>query len=291
MIVVGRRFGQLGNRLILSAHLMAAAREYGVGFSNPAFAEYAHLFQGTASDLWCRFPSRAISYKQPIYRQRRLLEKLVERVWRGLWSARLRRYPYLLHRLQDDESCDLAGEEFADLVRSGRSVFINGWWYRSEALLKKHGAEIRKHFQIVEKPRRAVDELATEIRRDVDMVVGIHMRQGDYEFWRGGKYFYTSRQYATLMHNLSEQLSTKKIAFLLCTNGKFAQTDFKDLRVTLGSGHLVEDMYALAETDMIIGPPSTYTEWASFYGQKFLSVMHTAEMRICPSALTAMHRA
>jgi len=29
---------------------------------------------------------------------------------------------------------------------------------------------------------------------------------------------------------------------------------------------MVEDLYALAECDYIIGPPSTYTLWASFYG-------------------------
>lgn len=83
MIVVGHRFGQLGNRLILSAHLMAAAREYGVGLSNLAFAEYAHLFQGTASDLWCRFPCRAISSKQPIYRHGDYLRNLLNAAGEG----------------------------------------------------------------------------------------------------------------------------------------------------------------------------------------------------------------
>lgn len=30
---------------------------------------------------------------------------------------------------------------------------------------------------------------------------------------------------------------------------------------------IIEDMYSLAECDYIIGPPSTYTMWASFYGE------------------------
>ena len=53
VIVIVRNFGQLGNRLLLSAHLIAAAREYGVTLVNPSFAEYAQYFPSTASD-WPR---------------------------------------------------------------------------------------------------------------------------------------------------------------------------------------------------------------------------------------------
>jgi hypothetical protein len=286
MIIVARRFGQLGNRLILSSHLIAAAREYGVGFANPSFAEYAHLFQGTANDLWCRFPSESNSSRIPIYRQRRLLEKFVECIEKSFWSAHLRKFPYHLRRLQDGDTCDLAGDEFADEVRGGRSILISGWQYRSQTLLEKHGHEIRQHFQIVEKHRRIVDAVSGELHRDSDLVVGIHMRQGDYKFWRGGQFFYSSRQYAALMHSIVEQFPTRSIKFLLCTNGKFNQVDFKGLKVTTGPGHLVEDMYSLAETDFMVGPPSTYTEWASFYGQKPLFVMDSVDMQIDPKLVT-----
>jgi hypothetical protein len=33
-----------------------------------------------------------------------------------------------------------------------------------------------------------------------------------------------------------------------------------------GPGHFIEDLYALASCDYIIGPPSTFSQWASFYG-------------------------
>ena len=41
MMIIGKKYGQLGNRLFLYAHLIAAAEEYGVKLMNPAFAEYA----------------------------------------------------------------------------------------------------------------------------------------------------------------------------------------------------------------------------------------------------------
>ncbi len=61
MIVIARSFGQLGNRLFLYGHFIAAAAEYGVTLANPCFAEYAHLFPSTANDLWCRYPVEPIS--------------------------------------------------------------------------------------------------------------------------------------------------------------------------------------------------------------------------------------
>lgn len=286
-IIVARRYGQLGNRLILSANLIAASCEYGVGFANPSFAEYAHLFQGTANDLWCRFSRISNSSRTPGYRQRRLLEKFVERVEKSLWSARLRTFPYHLMRLQEGDTCDLAGVEFADAVRGGKSMLISGWLYRSPILVEKYSDEIRQHFQIRQKHRRIVDKVAGELRRDSDLVVGIHMRQGDYEFWQDGKFFYSSSQYAALMHRIVEQFPAQKIKFLLCTNGKFNEADFKGLEVTTGPGHLVEDMYLLAETDFMVGPPSTYTQWASFVGKKPLFVMDSADIQIDPTVLTA----
>jgi hypothetical protein len=53
-----------------------------------------------------------------------------------------------------------------------------------------------------------------------------------------------------------------------------------DLNVTWGSGHLVEDMYAFAGCDYLVGPPSTFTTWASFYGQVPLCRLTAADGEI-----------
>ncbi len=61
--------------------------------------------------------------------------------------------------------------------------------------------------------------------------------------------------------------------------------DFGDLRVHFGPGHIIQDMYAMAEADLLIGPPSTYTGWASFYGNVPLVAMHNADQPIDISAI------
>lgn len=267
MIVVTRNYGQLGNRLLLQAHLAAAAREYGVTLYNPAFAEYAHLFRSTESDLWCRFPrceSPRRSSPTPLGRRATYLSVYLGA--RLLSHLRLTRFPFSVMRLRRGEACDLAGEAFAGRVRSGRPVLVSGWLFRSESLLKKHADAVRDHFELVPEHRRAVEESIAAARRQADIVVGVHIRHGDYAQWQGGRYFFSTEQYARAMRSIAAQLPGRNVAFLVCGNGQLRRSDFGGLDVHFGPGHQVQDMYAFAETDLLVGPPSTFTTWAAFYG-------------------------
>jgi hypothetical protein len=42
----------------------------------------------------------------------------------------------------------------------------------------------------------------------------------------------------------------------------------------------VGDLYALARCDYIMGPPSTYTQWASFYGNQPLYHLRSGDDRV-----------
>lgn len=92
-----------------------------------------------------------------------------------------------------------------------------------------------------------------------------------------GRYFYSLEQYASVMRRIVDQLPNQRIKFLVCSNAHYVPGVFDGLDVTQGTGHITEDMYALAETDMIFGPPSTYTGWASFYGDRPVTFLESAE--------------
>ena len=66
------------------------------------------------------------------------------------------------------------------------------------------------------------------------------------------------------MRNIVEQSPGQRVSFLVCSDAQLKPTDFSDLQVRCGSGHIVEDLYGLAETDLVVGPPSTYSGWAAF---------------------------
>ena len=135
--------------------------------------------------------------------------------------------------------------------------------------------------------RRHVDALIHDVRRQANLVVGIHIRQGDYREWNGGKYFYSIAEYATMMRRVQSDLAGRDVTFVVCGNTKLDRADFTGLNVRFGTGHLIEDMYALAETDLLIGPPSTFSGWASLWGNVPLQVLYTSDQEIDLSVMQA----
>jgi hypothetical protein len=70
------------------------------------------------------------------------------------------------------------------------------------------------------------------------------------------------------MHELAAQFPNRKVGFFVCSDEPREAAEFPGLNVALGAGSAVGDVYALARCDYILGPKSTFTQWASFYGGK-----------------------
>ena len=58
MVIIGKRAGQLGNRLFVFAHIIANAIEYSYAVQNPSFYGYSRYFTGTRNDFFCRYPAK-----------------------------------------------------------------------------------------------------------------------------------------------------------------------------------------------------------------------------------------
>ena len=301
MIVIARGYGQLGNRLFLYAHTIAAACEYNTQVANPCFAEYAHLFSATANDLWCRYPIvveapaaeatvTVETQPTPSLRMRKFVGKATYLNARLLSWSPLSRHLVNVIRLRGDETCDLGSEHFAQLAQQDRLLLAQGWLFRSNRLVEKHAAAIRQHFEILPEHRRNVDQAIKRMRSTADVLVGVHIRHGDYATFMNGRYFYSVQQYAAAMQRIVDALPNKRVAFLVCSNAKIASDDFEGLQVHFGPGHIVEDMYCFAEADFLIGPPSTYTGWASFYGDVPLCSLESADQAIDVSVLETSRR-
>jgi hypothetical protein len=113
-----------------------------------------------------------------------------------------------------------------------------------------------------------------------DILIGVHIRRGDYKNFENGRYYYENKIFINNMLKLKDLFPDKKLTFLICSNEKINLNEFKNLNVHLGTGHFIEDLYSLARCNYIIGPPSTYSMWASFYGQVPLFQMKEREEAI-----------
>ncbi|MDY6805507.1 MAG: alpha-1,2-fucosyltransferase [Cyanobacteriota bacterium] len=261
MLVISAKSGQLGNRLILFAHFISFAIENKLTVLNPGFAEYAEYFQGTATDLFCCYPPPLLKipanryWREKYYKFNCIIR---DKQWFELEKIP-RNKPFCWKYYQDNSRVKL--------------VFFTGWLYREgwfvEDLkkLRKHRNQIREYLKPMKRYQVNVNNLMSKLRTDANVVIiGVHIRQGDYQQHQDGRYFYTSEQYAEKMTSVKELFPDKQVKFLICSNVEQDSKLFNKFEHVKGNNQLIEDMFSLSECDRIIGPPSTYTMFASFYG-------------------------
>jgi Glycosyl transferase family 11 len=289
LIIVGLRCGRLANRLALFANLIAFAEEYGHRLINFTFHSYATLFEATRRDVFCRYPAAsrpgwldvipgigdAIRETRIFYHAVRGLSVLNEKLpVFGNKVVTLREGPG--HQL----IIFLESPEIQARIADARVVFVYGFIFRAPAAMQRHAEKIRAYFQPIEKHGRASRQAVDRLRQRADVVVGVHIRRGDYIGWAGGKYFFPVSRYAAWMHELAEQFPGRKVSFLVCSNEPRNAQEFTGLSVGFAAGSPVEDLYALAGCDYLMGPVSSFTQWASFYGGKPLLHLRDSKDRI-----------
>jgi Glycosyl transferase family 11 len=259
VIVIVDKVGQLGNRLFHFAHFIAFAQSYGVRVANPAFEDFAPCFVAFRENLLCRFPT-VRSRIRATEQTRSLAFRSFDRL------ARSSRHPVRVIRLAPGQSCDLRSAEFRRQAERRRMLLVAGWLFRDDASFREHADLLRIVFTPIERHRSRVEHVMSGARRECDVLIGVHVRHGDYRTYAGGRHFHPLDAYVTVMERVTALFPHRKVRFLVCSDQVENRTALANIRVTPGPGHLVEDMYALAECDYIIGPPSTYSAWASFYG-------------------------
>ena len=276
LFTIGRRCGRLANRLILFANFIALAEEQGHRVINFTFHTYSELFDATRANLSCAYPvpkrkhwldtipgvGAAIRKTRIFYHLTRYASVLNER-FPIFGSAAV-----TVRELKGHPMTFLDGPELQEKIRPARIVFVYGWRLRAPALVRKHGDKIRAYFRPVEQYGHPGREAVDRLRRNADIVIGVHLRQGDYRRWRDGRHFYPAARYAAWMRDLAAQFPARRVAFLVCSDEPRQADEFPGLTVGLGAGSPVGDLYALARCDYILGPPSTFSQWASFYGEK-----------------------
>ena len=267
MIVVVQSIGQIGNRLEQFSHLIAFARDHGVTIANPAFSLYSEFFEHTHRDLWCRHPSQSASWV------RKGLQRLCYyglRLAAGLGLLRFVPGSVWIEAHWTSGAYDLANPQFIQLARAKKFVFLTGTWeHRYWKNYEAHIPAIQEHFQLTPELRDRIARHLAPQRRSDEVLVGIHIRQGDFASHQGGAYFFDAAAYAGVMRQVAKLFPEKPVVFLVCSNVPQETGSFPGLRVFFGLGDFVCDLYSLAACDYIIGPEiSSFSGWASLMGQK-----------------------
>lgn len=283
MVIINYKAGQLGNRLFYFAHFISNSIEYEYKLINPYFNEYCKFFESTANDS---FGDHRISVR---FTQSKILDRLI-RLNIKLFSLivyviRRGKKTYYFHNIYE---YDKKGVDFnlieIDYLNNAKNkiVFVEGWRYRDPEHFKKHSQLLKTFFTPKKEYLNKIDNVIEECRKKGDLIIGIHIRRGDYRYYNQGKWCYQDNTYFEKMNQFNDIMKNKgkKCVFLICSNEIVYAGNFKGLNVVIDNRHLIVDLYSLAKCDYIIGPPSTFTMWASFYGNVPLLMLNSADQQI-----------
>lgn len=147
--------------------------------------------------------------------------------------------------------------------------FVQGWKRRdSHKYYPQIPERIREVFRPDEEIVSEVEKVFSRYRKEGFFIIGVHVRRGDYKNWEEGTYFLEHEQYASLMAQVAALYSGRKLCFFISSNEAYPESVYSSFTlIPAGFSTAVHDLYGLSLCDRIIGPLSTFSRWASFYGR------------------------
>ncbi|MGK7394599.1 MAG: alpha-1,2-fucosyltransferase [Candidatus Cyclobacteriaceae bacterium M3_2C_046] len=279
---MGKKYGRLANRLWIFSYFAANAIEHGHKLIYRNFDEYIPKFESTRKNDFAGYPIKTRLSRWIIldYLLFLLIQAWIE-IIKNRWPKG-RKYQVLKLR-EKNKVFDLNQEKFLEPAKNSLIIVRDGGlFYRDDEHLMKHSHLIRQFFKPLPKNQQAIDQLISSVKAQNLVLVGVHIRKYDYRRFAGGKFFFDDHIYLQNMRLLEQKLKkeNQQVRFLICSDEKIDVHFFKELDVVTGTGKFIEDLYTLARCDYLIGAPSSFTMWASFYGQVPLSFLEPETKRV-----------
>jgi len=268
--------GQLGNRLILMSHFIAAAEEFGFRVHDFALAPHRKNFAGLIHNPFFTYPAFHVGWdagaitktlRKPLasWLQRRGPVLEGKEGWLGYFNAN--------HR----PSTRLDGERFARWMGLHRVFFPWGYDYRCPAWVAKHQEKIRAFLKPVGHSAIRAQSFLRNLRASGRTPVGVHLRLGkDYEEFFDGKWHFPVEVYVNLMKRYRALAPGEKVVFVLCSDVPLNPKLFEDLPVLIASRKPFEDFCLLFGCERVMGTVSSFNQMACFLGQRPLFVIEDA---------------
>lgn len=237
MVILYEPFGGLSNRMFQHIHLHAFCKANNIEFVNP-FLNYnvKYFYKGRTRNMI-------------------LFRKLLAAF--GMVKV-----------IDFNENCDVALAE--QEMKTEKTVFVKGWYYRNKPLTMQY----REYYRNLFFGKYAAPDPKIIVPGKIN--VGIHIRRGDYALWENGKFFYDDSVYINAMKRMNELLDNN-CHFLIFTNDKMLnKAVYKEnsSSVYFSWGPETIDHYRMSCCNYLLGPPSSFTCWASYLGSTPLCMLH-----------------
>lgn len=172
-----------------------------------------------------------------------------------------------------------------------RIGFLQSWPLRkSHVYFPKIKEKLIPIFRPNENICAPIEATMQQYKSEGYFVIGVHIRRGDYRNWEGGKYYYEMSDYADTMRSLTLLYKDKKVAFFISTNEQYEELVFSGLTLCrFNNTTAAHDLYTLSLCDLIIGPLSTFSRWASWYGNVPLAFIEKGQTNLKQCDFSVIH--
>lgn len=240
LLILISQSGDHSNRLFQAIHFEAFALEHGMKYINLTFFDMQKYYPNAKQGWTQIIPHKIIK----LIRWLKLDEKITQKNIRETINSKRKTYiPIIL----------LAG----------------GWDFREHKLTKKYHSYFKKKYEInkTELEEIMLNEKINKWQQE-SIVVGIHIRRGDYREWQNGRFNYCDIVYTKAMTRMSSlikmhyDIATKYIIF---SNEQVNIESELINEISRNTWYI--DHKLMSKCDYLIGPPSTFTMWASYIGK------------------------
>ena len=254
MLIIFDKPGQLCNRLWSYAPFISYSMCNKVNLRILFFQEYKGLFDNSLSFKNIRFSKNNKLINLII----KLFVNNLQYLPKGLLS---------FFNFKLIESIDFSnGLLRYDPSLKNKIYFLSSWLAPKPPITSVNRKQIINFFRPNKQDREIVDQWLIPLKKKYTSIVGIHIRRGDYKEYYGGKFYYTDVTYKNIMKQIFKQ-SSGKVCFVICSNDQINYEVFSGLTTVQHGKSAIQDLYILSQCDYIVGPPSSFSMWASFYGQ------------------------
>lgn len=268
--------GNHSNRLLQNLHFEVFCKEYNIEYHNPTLADIAKYYANPCSTNTNKFyKTLQIDLLGRIFHHSKIIKKVFSVVWLASKVSHLK-----FIRFDKKEDPIVCKSRLLKAFEKNEVVYVGGWRFRIPDLVEKYQAEITKKYSL--KPtfieNNTFIKKINDLKSDNFILVGIHIRRGDYKKWKGGKYYYEDVVYKEKMSQISEKLTKQgkdKLAFILFSNESLNFEESENMLISNESWYI--DHHIMSNCDYLIGPPSTFTLWASYIGKTKLAYIYSRE--------------
>jgi hypothetical protein len=270
MLVINDKPGQLCNRLWAFSFFIAYAQKHSLQIYIPNFREYQAYFNNLSvvSGVYFHNMKNWPHLDALLFHTYVLLTKLLRgiSIFVNLSFFRI----YIDHKNWTRERWPETS-----MHRKYTILFLGSWFHPKDvSALLEYKDRIVKLFEPKLIYKERVDKLFTNLRGRYDVFVGVHIRHADYKDFHDGVYYYDDTIYRRYMTIMKQLFHTQRVCFYISSDSFINAPQFHDIEIMyLNNPEVIEDLYALSKCDYIVGPPSTFSMWASFIGDVPLRIL------------------